>query len=157
MISPGGNAQSCPRRDLEVLDRWLRFASGPLVHGEPDCRLAELLIVRTAWNCRCAYEWQYHTSLGRGLVITEREFEAPPSASPGLTLAPRSAICPGLPSVTSRPCSSTTFSPTPDTDRGRRRQTVPAAARRRNEVRYGLAGPTRLQSPAPHGLTMCIV
>ena len=39
--------------------RWIAFG-GRLLHGVLEARERELLILRTAWNCSCAYEWGQH-------------------------------------------------------------------------------------------------
>jgi 4-carboxymuconolactone decarboxylase len=39
--------------------RWLPFG-GRLLNGKLPARDRELLILRTAWNCRAEYEWAQH-------------------------------------------------------------------------------------------------
>ena len=43
---------------------WLWFASRLMPNGKLDAPVRELLILRTAWNCRCRYEWGQHVELG---------------------------------------------------------------------------------------------
>lgn len=65
-----------------LLDKWLRFAGGLLVRGKLERRHAELLILRTAHNCDCAYEWGHHVAIGRGIGMTEQDFAAVRGSSP---------------------------------------------------------------------------
>lgn len=52
--------------------RWLPFG-GKLLTGKIPARDRELLILRTAINCRSPYEWAQHVKIGRaaGLSATE--------------------------------------------------------------------------------------
>lgn len=43
---------------------WLWFASRLMPYGRLQGPVRELLILRTAWNCRCRYEWGQHVELG---------------------------------------------------------------------------------------------
>jgi len=43
---------------------WLWFASRLMPYGRLPGAVRELLILRTAWNCRCRYEWGQHVELG---------------------------------------------------------------------------------------------
>lgn len=58
-----------------LLDKWLKFAGHLLVRGSLPRRHAELLILRTAWNCACDYEWTQHVALGREFGLDEGDFE----------------------------------------------------------------------------------
>ena len=44
---------------------WLRFAGVLMPGGRLAREETELLILRTAHNCGCAYEWHHHEQLGR--------------------------------------------------------------------------------------------
>lgn len=44
---------------------WLLFASRFMPWGRLPHRTRERLILRTAWNCRCEYEWGQHRDLSR--------------------------------------------------------------------------------------------
>ena len=57
----------------KLLKKWLVFASHLLVKGELPPRERELLILRTAWNCGCEYEWGQHVLLGRRAGLGEAE------------------------------------------------------------------------------------
>lgn len=54
--------------------RWLPFG-GKLLAGKLPARDRELLILRTAWNCRSAYEWGQHVLIGRGAGLTAEEID----------------------------------------------------------------------------------
>lgn len=43
---------------------WLGFASQLFPYGKLDGQTREKLILRTAWNCRCRYEWGQHVIMG---------------------------------------------------------------------------------------------
>jgi alkylhydroperoxidase family enzyme len=49
--------------------------AGKLLAGKLPARDRELLILRTAWHCRSAYEWGQHTRLSRAVGITDHEIE----------------------------------------------------------------------------------
>lgn len=45
-----------------------------VLHGGKACaRQRELLILRTAWRCRCDYEWGTHLRMGRVARLTDEE------------------------------------------------------------------------------------
>jgi hypothetical protein len=50
-------------RHRRLFRRWLPLADGLLLRGELPRHDAELLILRTAWNCGCWYEWVQHAGL----------------------------------------------------------------------------------------------
>ncbi len=52
---------------------WLFFASRLFPFGRLPARLREKLIVRTAWNSRCRYEWVQHIELALSVGVTEEE------------------------------------------------------------------------------------
>ena len=45
--------------------RWLPFG-GKLLNGNIPARDRELVILRTAWNCRAEYEWAQHARIAQG-------------------------------------------------------------------------------------------
>jgi alkylhydroperoxidase family enzyme len=49
---------------------WLWFASRLMPNGRLDPRVREILILRTAWNCRSRYEWGQHVEIGRRAGVT---------------------------------------------------------------------------------------
>jgi alkylhydroperoxidase family enzyme len=58
--------------------RWLPFG-GKLLAGKLPARDRELLILRTAWNCRAAYEWGHHVALGLRSGLTRDEIDRVPN------------------------------------------------------------------------------
>ena len=54
--------------------RWSPFG-GKLLAGKLPARDRELLILRTAWNCRSAYEWGQHVEIGRRAGLTQEEVD----------------------------------------------------------------------------------
>ncbi|MGH9170802.1 MAG: carboxymuconolactone decarboxylase family protein [Acidimicrobiales bacterium] len=57
-----------------LMRRWLPFA-GKLLNGKLPARDRELLILRTAWNCKAEYEWSQHVPLGARVGLTAEEIE----------------------------------------------------------------------------------
>jgi len=57
--------------------RWLPFA-GKLLTGKLPARDRELLILRTAWNCRADYEWGHHVAIGLASGLTRDEVDRVP-------------------------------------------------------------------------------
>ncbi|MBN2623693.1 MAG: carboxymuconolactone decarboxylase family protein [Acidimicrobiales bacterium] len=54
--------------------KWLPFG-GKLLAGKLPARDRELLILRTAWNCRSDYEWAQHVRIARRAGVTDDEIE----------------------------------------------------------------------------------
>jgi alkylhydroperoxidase family enzyme len=59
-----------------LLRRWSAFGGTLLYRGELPDRHRELLILRTAWNCRAAYEWGQHVRIGLEAGLTRDEVTA---------------------------------------------------------------------------------
>jgi 4-carboxymuconolactone decarboxylase len=57
--------------------RWLPFG-GKLLSGKLPPRDRELMILRTAWNCRAAYEWGHHVAIGFDSGLTRDEIDRVP-------------------------------------------------------------------------------
>lgn len=55
---------------------WLWFASRLMPYGTLAGPVRELLILRTAWNCRCRYEWGQHLELGLRAGLTDADILA---------------------------------------------------------------------------------
>ncbi len=70
--------------------RWLPFG-GKLLAGKLPGRDRELLILRTAWNCRAAYEWGHHVAIGLQSGLTREEIERVP-AGPDAGWPPDDAV-----------------------------------------------------------------
>jgi 4-carboxymuconolactone decarboxylase len=56
-----------------LLKRWSAFGGVLLFRGELGGRDRELLILRTAWNCRAHYEWDHHVTIGRNAGLSDDE------------------------------------------------------------------------------------
>ena len=52
---------------------WLWFASRLMPYGNLAASVRELLILRTAWNCRCRYEWGQHLELGLRVGLNDMD------------------------------------------------------------------------------------
>lgn len=52
---------------------WLWFASRLMPYGRLRGRTRELLILRTAWNCRSRYEWGQHVEIGLAAGLSDEE------------------------------------------------------------------------------------
>lgn len=52
---------------------WLWFASRLMPHGRLPAPARELLILRTAWNSRCRYEWGQHVDLALAAGVSDVE------------------------------------------------------------------------------------
>lgn len=58
--------------------RWLPFG-GRLLTGKLPARDRELLILRTAWNCRAGYEWGHHVVIGMQSGLSREEVDRVPA------------------------------------------------------------------------------
>ena len=52
---------------------WLFFASRLMPGGRLPARVREMIILRTAWNCRSRYEWGQHVEVGLSAGVTDDE------------------------------------------------------------------------------------
>lgn len=57
----------------KLLKRWLVFGGHVLARSTLPARERELVILRTGWRCRSAYEFGQHTLIGRREGLTEEE------------------------------------------------------------------------------------
>src|ERR1700689_319241 len=60
-------------RHPRLYKRWSSFGGFLLYRGELPARDRELLILRTAWNCRAEYEWGQHARIARTVDVSEEE------------------------------------------------------------------------------------
>lgn len=67
-------------RHPDLLGAWMPFGGRLLFAGTLPPRDRELLIMRTAWNCRCDYEWGHHVPIGRSAGLTDAEVARVPRA-----------------------------------------------------------------------------
>jgi 4-carboxymuconolactone decarboxylase len=63
-------------RHPRLLKRWSAFGGVLLFRGELPDRDRELLVLRTAWNCRAHYEWGHHVPWARRVGVTDEEIAA---------------------------------------------------------------------------------
>lgn len=63
-------------RHPRLLKRWSDFGGTLLYRGELPERERELVILRTAWNCRSDYEWGQHVRIGHVAGLTSDEIAA---------------------------------------------------------------------------------
>ena len=52
---------------------WLRYSARLMPFGSLPRRDAELVILRVAWQCRSAYEWNQHVALALRVGLTQAE------------------------------------------------------------------------------------
>ncbi len=52
---------------------WLFFASRLMPRGRLNARERELVILRTAWNCRCRYEWGQHVEIALRVGVSDEQ------------------------------------------------------------------------------------
>jgi 4-carboxymuconolactone decarboxylase len=69
------NIFSTLARHPRLFKRWSRFGGFLLYGGDLPDRDRELLILRTAWNCRAEYEWGQHARIAVGLGVSQAEVE----------------------------------------------------------------------------------
>jgi AhpD family alkylhydroperoxidase len=62
-------------RHRRLFKRWTRFGA-LLLNGSLPERDRELLILRTAHNCGCSYEWGHHRQIAQKRGVTADEVEA---------------------------------------------------------------------------------
>jgi 4-carboxymuconolactone decarboxylase len=60
-------------RHKDLFRAWLPFGGFLLAGGVLPARERELLILRTGWNCRSAYEWGQHVRIAEGLGMDRGE------------------------------------------------------------------------------------
>ncbi|MGH9210831.1 MAG: carboxymuconolactone decarboxylase family protein [Acidimicrobiales bacterium] len=70
---PVANIFSTIAHHPRLLKRWSAMGGVLLFRGELDPRERELLILRTAWNCRAGYEWAHHIDFGHQVGLTDDE------------------------------------------------------------------------------------
>ncbi|XID74749.1 carboxymuconolactone decarboxylase family protein [Alkanindiges sp. WGS2144] len=61
---------------------WLWFASRLMPFGKLPASIRELLILRTAWNCRSRYEWGQHVEVALSVGMTDADILAATLSTP---------------------------------------------------------------------------
>ena len=69
-------------RHRGLFRRWLLFAAGLMPGGRLPRADSELLILRTARNCSCAYEWRHHERIGRAAGLSAEQVASLADPSP---------------------------------------------------------------------------
>ena len=72
-------------RQPDLLAPFLGWAAALALQGTLTLRDHELVALRTAWNCRSAFEWAEHVGYARAAGLTAEEIEE--SLRNGITLA----------------------------------------------------------------------
>ena len=62
----------------QLFRRWLPLGDMLLLRGDLPRSDAELLVLRTAWNCGCWYEWVQHAGLATSHGLTKAHVDAIP-------------------------------------------------------------------------------
>jgi 4-carboxymuconolactone decarboxylase len=70
ITGPASNIFTTLLRHPGLFRRWLPFG-GKLLTGRLPARDRELLILRTAWHCRSAYEWGQHVLIARTAGLSD--------------------------------------------------------------------------------------
>jgi 4-carboxymuconolactone decarboxylase len=86
-ILPEANIFTTLVRAPGLFRKWLPFG-GKLLSGKLSPRDRELLILRTAWNCKAEYEWGQHVIIGGAAGITAAEIDRITSLSTDSWSAP---------------------------------------------------------------------
>ncbi|MBV8981843.1 MAG: carboxymuconolactone decarboxylase family protein [Acidimicrobiia bacterium] len=72
VTGPASNIFDTLVRHPGLFRKWLPFG-GKLLSGKLPPRDRELLILRTGWLCRSAYEWGQHVLIARAAGVTDDE------------------------------------------------------------------------------------
>ena len=72
----GANVFATLLRHPKLMKRWIVFANHCLFKSSLPARERELVILRTAWLARCAYEWGQHVVIGKRSDVSDAEIAA---------------------------------------------------------------------------------
>src|SRR5436309_2983836 len=75
ITGPASNIFDTLVRHPGLFRRWLPFG-GKLLSGKLPARDRELLILRTGWHCRSAYEWGQHVLMAGSVGISDTTWAA---------------------------------------------------------------------------------
>jgi len=81
LTGPATNIFDTLVRHPGLFRKWLPFG-GKLLAGKLPARDRELLILRTAWHCRAAYEWGQHVGIATSAGVTDDEIARVPAGPP---------------------------------------------------------------------------
>ncbi len=99
-------------RDPRLFRAWLRYSARLMLSGELSRRDTELTILRVAWRCRSAYEWQQHVPIALRAGLTPDEVAGAADRSPanGFTERQRALLAVSDELLTRRTLSDATWS-----------------------------------------------
>jgi 4-carboxymuconolactone decarboxylase len=58
-------------RNMDLFEAWAGFGTYTMSGSRIDAQLREILVLRTAANLNCDYEWHHHRRLGLAVGLTE--------------------------------------------------------------------------------------
>ena len=58
-------------RNMELFEAWAGFGTYTMSGSRLDAQLREVLVLRTAANLDCEYEWHHHRRLGLAVGLTD--------------------------------------------------------------------------------------
>jgi alkylhydroperoxidase family enzyme len=99
-------------RHPRLFRAWLRYSAQLMPFGELPRRDTELVILRVAWRCRSAYEWQQHVPIALRVGLTPDEVAGVADDSPpgGFTERQRALLAVGDDVLAGRALSDATWS-----------------------------------------------
>jgi alkylhydroperoxidase family enzyme len=99
-------------RHPRLFRAWLRYSAHLMPFGELPRRDTELVILRVAWQCRSAYEWQQHVSIALRVGLTPDEVAgvADSSSASGFTERQRALLAVSDELIARRALSDATWS-----------------------------------------------
>jgi alkylhydroperoxidase family enzyme len=91
---------------------WLRYSAQLMPFGRLPRRDTELVILRIAWQCRCAYEWHQHVPLGLRVGLTPDEVAGVAASPPveGFSVRQQALLAAGDELLAQRALSDSTWS-----------------------------------------------
>jgi alkylhydroperoxidase family enzyme len=89
---PPPNLFTTLARHRPLYRKWLRFAGALMPGGLLPRTHSELLILRTAHNCDCEYEWRHHEHLGRQAGLSASQIDAVREGPSSERLAPHQQL-----------------------------------------------------------------
>jgi len=99
-------------QDPHLFRAWLRYSAQLMPFGRLPRRDTELVILRVAWQCRCAYEWHQHVPLGLRVGLTPDEVAGVAASSPaeGFSVRQQALLAAGDDLLAQRALSDSTWS-----------------------------------------------
>jgi 4-carboxymuconolactone decarboxylase len=69
-------------RNMELFEAWARFGTYTMSGSRIDAQLREVLVLRTAANVKCDYEWHHHRRLALAVGLTDDVIDGIRGATP---------------------------------------------------------------------------